>query len=174
MVGNLGHPAPWVGRVGAVPIFLFATAIACAAVGGIFFAFSGFVMTALRRLSPADGIRAMQAINVAAVRPPLMLAMLGTAALVVAGALWALLAGSASALVAAVGAIAYLALVIALTGGFHVPRNIALGSLDPTAPEAAERWERHASTWTRANHLRALGGILAGGAFALAGAMALG
>jgi len=33
-------------------------------VGGIFFTFSTFVMQALARLSPNEGIRAMQAINV--------------------------------------------------------------------------------------------------------------
>jgi uncharacterized membrane protein len=33
-------------------------------VGGIFFAFSAFVMKALDRLPPAQGIAAMQSINV--------------------------------------------------------------------------------------------------------------
>ena len=43
------------------------------------FAFSSFVMPALRRLRPAQGAAAMQSINVTAVRPPFMLAFGGTA-----------------------------------------------------------------------------------------------
>ena len=39
-------------------------------IGGVFFGFSGFVMKALARLRPAQGIAAMQSINVVAVTPP--------------------------------------------------------------------------------------------------------
>ena len=49
------------------------------AMGGVFFAFSAFVMQALARLPPAQGIAAMQSINVAAVTPPFMVALFGTA-----------------------------------------------------------------------------------------------
>ena len=45
---------------------LFA-ALGCAMMAGVFFAFSSFVMPALRRLPATQGIAAMQAINVAAV-----------------------------------------------------------------------------------------------------------
>src|SRR3712207_2001782 len=48
-------------------------------VGGVFFAFSAFVMRDLARLPPAHGIGAMQSINVVAVTPPFMAAFLGTA-----------------------------------------------------------------------------------------------
>jgi uncharacterized membrane protein len=37
-----------------------AAALGCGLVGGVFFAFSSFVMAALRRLPPADGIAAMK------------------------------------------------------------------------------------------------------------------
>ncbi len=50
-------------------------------VGGAFFAFSGFVMNALARIPPTQGIAAMQSINVVAEMPPLMIAMFGTALL---------------------------------------------------------------------------------------------
>jgi uncharacterized membrane protein len=39
-----------------------AAAVGCGAVGGVFFAFSGFVMPALRRLPAAQGVAAMQSI----------------------------------------------------------------------------------------------------------------
>ena len=47
-------------------------AIASALVGGVFYAFSSFVMAALQRLEPKDGMTAMQAINTTAVEPGLM------------------------------------------------------------------------------------------------------
>jgi uncharacterized membrane protein len=46
-----------------------ATALGCGLVAGVFFAFSSFVMPALKRLPPAQGIAAMQSINKLAVTP---------------------------------------------------------------------------------------------------------
>ncbi|HEX6215570.1 MAG TPA: hypothetical protein VFZ38_12150, partial [Vicinamibacterales bacterium] len=69
------------------------TAIACAATGGVFFAFSTFVMQALRRLPPAQGVAAMQSINVTAVTPIFMTVLFGTAAACVMVGLRALLDG---------------------------------------------------------------------------------
>ena len=56
-----------------------ATAIACATMGGVFFTFSTFVMQALTRLPPAQGMAAMQSINIVAVTPVFMTALFGTA-----------------------------------------------------------------------------------------------
>ena len=53
-------------------------AIASALVGGVFYAFSSFVMAALQRLEPKDGMTAMQAINTTAVEPGLMVPFFGT------------------------------------------------------------------------------------------------
>lgn len=63
--------------------FLFAltllAALGCATMAGVFFAFSAFVMKALARLPAAQGVAAMQAINLAAVTPTFMMALFGTA-----------------------------------------------------------------------------------------------
>jgi hypothetical protein len=48
------------------PLTLIA-AVGCGLVAGVFFAFSSFVMNALARLQPAQGVAAMQAINLAAI-----------------------------------------------------------------------------------------------------------
>ena len=60
---------------------LFALTFLCALgaglIGGLFFAFSTFVMTALGRLSPASGISAMQSINVAVLNPVFFTAFFG-------------------------------------------------------------------------------------------------
>lgn len=63
------------------PIFLltFVSALGCGLVSGIFFAFSTFIMRALARLPPAEGIAAMQSINVAVINRWFFAAFFGTA-----------------------------------------------------------------------------------------------
>ena len=51
-------------------VIIVTTAVACGLMGGIFFAFSTFVMKALRALPPNRGIEAMQAINITAASRP--------------------------------------------------------------------------------------------------------
>ena len=139
-------------------VLTVATAIASATVGGVLFAFSTFVMPALRRLPAAHGIAAMQSINVTALRPPLMLLMFGTTlacvALVVVGVVdrspW-LLAGAGVYLVGA----------IVVTAAYNVPRNVELAALDPASPDAAARWAVWVREWNAGNHVRTIAGITA-------------
>jgi uncharacterized membrane protein len=57
----------------------FLAALGAGLIGGLFFAFSSFVMTALHRLPSATGISAMQSINVAVLNPLFFAAFFGTA-----------------------------------------------------------------------------------------------
>ncbi len=50
-------------------------------VGGIFFAFSSFVMRALAKMPDAEGIAAMQSINVVVINPSFLGAFVGSAAM---------------------------------------------------------------------------------------------
>ena len=52
-----------------------------ALVGGVFFAFSSFVMKALARMPSSEGIAAMQSINVVVINPAFLGAFIGTALL---------------------------------------------------------------------------------------------
>ncbi len=129
-------------------------AVGAALVGGVFFAFSTFVMQALRRLPESQGLAAMQAVNVAAPTPLFMAALFGTALacgglavsaltrLAQPGAVWQL-----------VGSGLYLAGVV-LTITYHVPRNDALARVDPAAAGAGAAWRQYASAWTAWNHVR--------------------
>lgn len=135
-------------------------AVATASVGGVFFAFSAFVMAGLNRLPSPQGIAAMQSINVTAVRPPLMMALFGTAALTVVLAVHALMHwGDRRALLIVIGAAVYVMGAVVLTGSFHVPRNDELAALDPSAPGSAGPWASYVREWTAVNHLRALAGV---------------
>ena len=128
-----------------------AAAVGCAAMGGVFFAFSAFVMGALRRLPAPQGVAAMQSINVVAVTPVFMTALFGTAlvclaAIVVDGAYSAAL---------------YLVGVIAVTVAYNVPRNDALAAVEPGTAEAERVWSRYVVEWTAANHVRTVSGLAA-------------
>jgi uncharacterized membrane protein len=138
------------------------TALGCALSGGALFAFSSFVMDALHRLPAAQGIAAMQSINLRAPTPAFMAAVFGSAVACVALAIWALVDWDDSFgpyLLA--GSVAYVLGSPGLTIGYHVPRNNALARLDPESPDAARYWERYVAEWTRWNHVRALAGIVA-------------
>jgi uncharacterized membrane protein len=147
---------------GALVGLIGATSLGCGIVGGVFFAFSSFVMTALKRLPAADGMAAMRSINRLAVTPLFMAALFGTAAacLVLAGAAlagWA--EGRAGWLLAGSGV--YLFGVVAVTAVFNVPRNEALARVDPESAEGGELWQRYAVEWTAWNHVRTVAGAAA-------------
>lgn len=57
----------------------FIAAIGSGLIAGVFFAFSTFIMSALARLQPPQGIAAMQSINITVINPWFMMVFLGTA-----------------------------------------------------------------------------------------------
>jgi uncharacterized membrane protein len=121
-------------------------------------------MKALARLQPAQGIAAMQSINVMAVTPVFMTALLGTAVACVAVAVWALADWHDSYgpwLLA--GSVLYLVGTIGLTIGYHVPRNDALAAVEPADHGAEARWRRYVAEWTRWNHVRVVAALAAAG-----------
>jgi uncharacterized membrane protein len=145
-----------------------ATALGCGLNAGVFFAFSSFVMKALARLQPSQGIAAMQSINLAAVTPAFMAALFGTAIACVALAVWALLNwddGVGRYLLA--GSACYVVGTIGLTVAYHVPRNSALAALQPQHAGAAGRWAQYVAGWTRWNHVRAAASLAAAAIFML-------
>jgi uncharacterized membrane protein len=131
-------------------------------VAGFFFAYSASVMQALARLPAAQGIAAMQSINVVVINPVFMGALFGTAlacvVLVVAAFLeW----GEAYAVYLLIGGAVYLVGVILLTMAYHVPRNNALAAADPNSPDAERLWSRYLKEWTAANHVRTVAPLAA-------------
>lgn len=137
-------------------------------VGGVFFAFSGFVMPALRRLRPDQGMAAMQAINVTAVRPPLMLAMFGTALACVALIVTSLGRWrEPAALLRVAGGGLYLVGTVLVTMLGNVPRNNALAAADADSPAGAETWTRVVPGWTAWNTVRTVAAVAAAAALTL-------
>jgi uncharacterized membrane protein len=137
------------------------SAVGAGTAGGVFFAFSTFVMAGLDRLAPAASIEAMQAINAAAPSAWFMSVLFGTALLAAGLALWsAFHLDETAAMLRLVGGGIYLVSIV-LTIGYHVPRNEALDRVDPGSSEAGARWASYVSGWTAWNHVRTLSAIAA-------------
>ena len=144
-------------------------AIGCGLIAGFFFAFSVCVMKALSKLPAAQGIAAMQSINVVVINPWFLGAFVGTAAacgLTLVGAVVRWRAPGASLLIA--GSVLYLVGTFLVTMWFNVPRNNALAAATPTTPEAAALWGGYLTSWTAWNHVRMLAALAAAAAFTLA------
>ena len=141
----------------ATELAVVAALLGSALVAGVFFAFSSFVMGALARLPAAQGIAAMQSINVVVLNRSFLGLFVGTAivALVVAG-LAAFGWGSASAPWYAAGALTYLVGTFAVTGMGNVPLNDRLAGTPAEDAEAVPLWECYLERWTRLNTLRTI------------------
>lgn len=144
---------------------LFA-ALGCGIIGGVFFAFSTFVMKALGRLSPAQGIAAMQSINIVVINPVFLGVFLGTAALCVVAIISSFMRWQDSgSLYSLTGSLLYLLGTLMVTAVFNIPRNNALAAVNPTDPDGAKLWSDYLVSWTAWNHVRGAAAIAAAAAF---------
>jgi uncharacterized membrane protein len=147
----------------------FVAALGCGLIAGVFFAFSTFVMKALARRPAAEGIAAMQSINVVVLNPMFLGAFLGTAAVCGAAVVTALLRWQdPGAPYRLAGGILYLVGTFLVTRAFNIPRNNALAAVSPTDPEAANLWARYVRGWTAWNHVRTAAALAAAAAFSIA------
>ena len=136
---------------------------------GTFFAFSTFVMQALARLAPGQGIAAMQSINVVVINPLFMAGFMGTAAVCVVLAVVSLVRwGESEAAYALAGSLLYLVGTFGVTIAFNVPRNDALAAVDPDSDDGARVWAGYVRSWTAWNHVRTVAALAAAGALIIA------
>lgn len=145
---------------GASRPLVIAAAVGAGLNGGVFFAFSSFVMPALDRLPASQAVAAMQSVNVTAVRAPFMTALFGTALL---GGVVAFQAarhrGSAGSTLLLVGGAVYLIGVVGVTIAANVPLNDTLATVDPASAGAAHAWSQFSGPWTGWNTVRTLAGL---------------
>ena len=152
-----------------VNILILLCALGSGLVAGIFFAFSTFVMAALGRLAPEQGILAMQAINVTVINPWFFGAFFGTALGSIVLAIVAYLSwGASGALYLAAGSVLYLFGCILVTIFFNVPLNNALAAVKPDSAEGAALWTNYLSTWTFWNHVRTVAPLATMASFIMA------
>ncbi|MEZ5830683.1 MAG: anthrone oxygenase family protein [Dongiaceae bacterium] len=124
---------------------------------GVFFAFSSFVMKGLARLPPGESIKAMNAINVAAVTPLFMVLLFGTAALCLLTVVtvpwrWS----EAGAQAAMIGGALYVFGAVVVTMVWNVPLNKGLAAAAPGDPTDAGTWASYLQKWQHWNHARTI------------------
>lgn len=145
------------------------TALGCGLVAGVFFAFSTFVISALARLQPAQGIAAMQSINITAINPLFMIVLFGTAAACIFLAVSSLLKWQQpGVLYLLIGSLLYLVGTILVTIVFNVPLNEALAKVEPGSTDGANLWATYLSNWTMWNHVRTIAAFAAAALFTIA------
>src|SRR5687767_5501560 len=112
-----------------VDLMALLSAIGCGLMAGFFFSFSTVVMRALGKVPPAQGIAAMQTINVVVINPWFLTPFLGTAASCVFMIVAALRGGhDPRALYWLAASVLYLVGTLLVTMVFNVPRNDALAA----------------------------------------------
>jgi len=134
--------------------------VGCGLMAGLFFAFSVFMMRAFDRLPASQGIAAMQSTNKTIVTPLFILTFVGTGVVcAVLGVLSLFRLDQPEGKWLLAGAVLYIAGVILLTGGYHIPRNDKLDTFDPSTAEAARYWSTFVREWTLWNHVRLLSSV---------------
>lgn len=152
-----------------LPVLTFLAALGAGLTAGLLFAFSAFVMDALARLPPEQGIAAMQSINVAVLNPLFFTVFFGTAVLCVVLAVAAFFRwGEAGAIYLVAGSLLYLVGTIVVTIGLNVPLNNALAAVAPNSAEGAGLWTRYIVSWTAWNHVRTVAALTALASFIMA------
>jgi len=150
-------------------VLTLSSVLGCGLIAGVFFAFSTFVMRALARLQPAQGIGAMQSINRTVINPWFLGVFLGTAVaciLLSGSAIWRWHQPGSVYLLA--GSLLYLIGTVLVTGVFNVPLNDTLESVEPTSEDASGEWDRYLSKWMVWNHVRTAAALLGTALLALA------
>ena len=149
---------------GGLDILTLAGALGCGLNGGVFFAWSTFVMDGLRRAAAPAGIAVMQSINRQAPTPAFMLLWLGTGLVTVVLAVWrAVSGGDRRAVLAIAAAVVYVGGSLVTTFARNVPMNDRLDRVDADSAEGAAYWRGYVRRWTAWNHLRTAAGTLSCG-----------
>ncbi|WP_010221758.1 DUF1772 domain-containing protein [Pseudomonas donghuensis] len=143
-------------------LLILVTALGCGLMGGLFFAFSNFVMQALERIPAQSAVTAMQSINQVVLNRLFLSLFLGTAITCAILLTWAWLRWPLpGSLCIGIGSGLYLLGNVLVTMLFNVPRNQSLARLDPASSEAASAWPSYARVWNRWNHVRTITALAA-------------
>jgi len=152
-----------------ITALLWFSAVGCGVMAGVYFAFSGFIMTALSRIDQASGVAAMSSINTVILRSLFMPLFFGTtlAALILAVAAltgW----GTPGPLAMLAGGVLYVLGMFVVTMLFNVPLNNTLESAHASGVDAAATWARYLRVWTMWNHVRTVASTAACALFIVA------
>ncbi|XXX80804.1 anthrone oxygenase family protein [Sorangium sp. So ce134] len=146
-----------------------ASTLGCGLIAGVFFAFSSFIMPALARLPPAEGMAAMQSINVVVLNRSFLGVFVGTAGACLLLAVVSMFRWSeAGSTLRIAGSALYVIGTFLVTMTRNVPLNDALERVSSQAASAAETWSRYIPAWTTWNTVRTLAALAAAALLTLA------
>lgn len=146
-------------------ILIQVSVLAYAMVGGVFLAFSDFIMRSLANTGGTGGVEAMQVINREVFRWVFMALFLGMAGVSLLIAVYGsvFVGGGPGAFLTAAG-IVYLLGCFAVTVFFNVPMNEALAGLAPDSDVARDYWTgTYLPRWTFWNSVRTVACAVASG-----------
>lgn len=129
-------------------LLVLLTAWGSAITGGIFYAFSSFVMAALARIPANAGISAMQSINITVINGTFFAVFFGTALLCLAIIALGLMGFGSLSKWTMIGAGIYLIGTIGVTMILNVPLNDQLAVMDANAAASADVWIAYVRDWT--------------------------
>jgi uncharacterized membrane protein len=144
-----------------IEVLTVAVAVASGVVAGVFFAFSNFVMRGLAKLAPANGIVAMQSLNLVVINPIFLGLFVGTAAGSIVLAILAIVRWSDGSRYRLIGAALYVGGTFLVTILRNIPLNNVLARVVPESDDAGVLWLAYVVRWTRWNHIRTLAAIAA-------------
>ncbi|MGB5556830.1 MAG: anthrone oxygenase family protein [Paracoccaceae bacterium] len=141
------------------PFFFFLiqfAILAYALVGGVFLAFSDFIMRSLSLTSGAGGVEAMQVINREVFRWVFMALFLGMAAVSIAVAVYGgIFVGGGPGAMMMIAGLVYFIGCFGVTVCFNVPMNEALAGMDLSSEGTREYWTgTYLPRWTFWNTVR--------------------
>jgi uncharacterized membrane protein len=139
-----------------------------ALIGGVFYAFSSFIMKALARVPSEEGIAVMQSINIVVINTSFLGVFIGTAAISLILAVLAIKGwGMPSAPWFLAGALLYLLGTLLVTGLGNVPLNDQLAAVLAADSSAIEVWQNYLDRWTLLNTVRTAAALAASISFTI-------
>jgi uncharacterized membrane protein len=152
-----------VAQTGLTAVLWF-LALGSGLIGGVFFAFSAFIMRAFSRLPAGQGAAAMNAIDSTILKSLFMPIFSGTALVSLAlGAVSLFRLGQNGAILVVAACALYFTGMFVVTMVCNVPLNNALAAANPAS--AADVWARYLKNWTFWNHVRTVASLVACGLF---------
>ena len=146
-----------------------AAIVGTALIGGIFFAFSNFVMKALERVPSSEGMLAMQTINVTVLNRWFLGVFMGTAVVSLFLAIIAIVEWtSAYSPYLLGGAVSYIGGTWLVTAFGNVPLNDELAAVESEDPRSSKIWNHYLHRWTELNSRRTGAALLAAVLFGIA------
>ncbi|MBT2218520.1 DUF1772 domain-containing protein [Virgibacillus dakarensis] len=144
------------------PFLIFCAALGSGLIAGLFFAFSSFVMNALYRLPPEQGISAMQSINSAVLNRLFLTVFMGTSLVCMVLVFISLFNWKdPNAIYILAGSLLYLLGSLLVTAVCNVPLNDVLAKVMATDAESVGLWKDYHLKWTVWNHVRTMGSFAA-------------